>query len=204
MRAVALLLWVPGLCSAQGRGTVQITPVGGPYGSTVIVGSQICYVYEPPPTAACSTTSKYSPLFGARLTFWLARSFAVEGSYVGSAQSFDNPWFGSIRGIATFAPASRLRAYAVGGLALVGFHAERDGPKFLSTFLSWEPPDVGYGSMIGGVLGVGTYFQIAPWLGLRAEFERYLYSEDKLSGHRSGFMTLGLSYALRGGEGNHQ
>jgi opacity protein-like surface antigen len=193
--SVAMLLLAATLCAAQRRGTVQITPVGGPYGSTVPLSYPILCIDadNPPPTCY---ESKYSPLFGARMTFWVARSFGVEGSLLVSPQSFDNPGLGSIRGLATFAPASRLRAYAVGGLALVSFHADR-GPSFFASPAS----GVGYGSKLGGVLGVGTYFQIAPSLGLRAEYERYLYSEDQLSGHRNAFMTLGLSFALRGEEG---
>lgn len=178
--------------SAQSRGMVEFTPVGGPYqsehGVAVFVGCQVTKGTPGPCVYPYPSSGTKNPLiFGGRLTVWLAPPFALEGSLMGSPQSMETPVFASVRGVLKFAPRSRLSAYALGGPALVTFD---DAPL---TF--------------GGVLGVGASFHIVRSLALRAEFERYLYADDQwltdgyriFGEHKNTFMTLGLSVALRHG-----
>lgn len=188
-----LILLVATPSSAQSPGMVEFTPVAGPYNSKqseqsgpVFPG---CVRVKGAPTPTCYSPivpgAKTAPLLGGRVTVWLSRAFAVEGSLLGSPQAFDRPVFTSVRGVLSFAPHSRLWAYALAGPALV--HSA-DGP----------------GTDLGGVLGLGAHFRVAQSLSLRAEVERYIGATDQLDAHNNVFLTLGLSVGIRHGNRNEE
>ena len=178
-----VLLLVATPCSAQSPGAVEFTPVAGPYQSRESGVVPPCRFIKGAPNAYCDNEAPASKsatvaLVGGRVTVWLSRGVAVEGSLMGSPQAFTSPVFASARGVASFAPRSRLWAYFLAGPALV---YATDGS----------------GTDVGGVLGAGAHFRVAQSLSVRAEVERYLGAGDQLAAHSNAFLTLGLSVAMR-------
>jgi len=175
---VFAILAVP-RCAAQVRGTVEVSPLVGPYRYKQSYGCFFgCMTINGEPVEPCGCAPpgwKTTAVLGGRVTGWLSRSTALEGTLLCSPSSaVDNPVIGSARGLVRFAPHARLWAYAVGGPALVRFS---DGVSGGHTF------------HMGGV----------PSLGFRAEVERYLYSTEESQVHNTLFATFALSAAVRAG-----
>jgi hypothetical protein len=140
---------------------VELTPAGGPYTSHAAGYSSGCGGGTEKGTGLfipCPIEQKTTLLYGGRLTVWLGRSFAVEGSVAGSPEAEDTPVFASMRGVLTVAPRSRLSAHVLGGPALVAFHQ--------SSVTVGHPAYYRSPLTLAGVLGVGTYL-IGPSLALR-------------------------------------
>jgi hypothetical protein len=174
-------------CSAQARGTVEFTPVGDFYFPTQALQPLGSYCYlgfgtvldpcpQPPPATHLALAA------GGRVTAWLTRRVAVEGSleYSPSTRS-DNLIAGNMRVLIGLTRAGTTWWYLTGG------------PAFVSHTVT---------SSFGGVVGGGAHLRLGARLAMRAEFEEYRTVSAPPYSIRDYpqwdfFSSLGLSFALK-------
>ena len=183
----AMVLWVAATvlagarCSAQAWGTVEFSPVAGAYLSTAELPYGCFHVALPNPCTPPKQSTTVA--VGGRLTAWLSRGIAVEGSLWDSPSSPANVVAGSARLLLGLTPRSGTRVYIVGGPAFVRLF----GYDYASSIAGID---------LGSVVAVGAHVRVAPSLALRTELEQYVYSYAEHR-QRDLFLSLGLSLAPR-------
>jgi hypothetical protein len=183
-------------CSAQVRGTVEVSPIMGVYlpSGQLPPEPSACRCIKGAP-CSCDPTpqprEQHSAIaLGGRMTGWVNQRIAVEGSLWYSPSPITGPTTGGPAAIMTGNVRVLVRTGGAGTWAyLVG------GPTFVGRFGDAYGAGTGTGRF-GGVVGVGAHLRVARALAVRAEVEDYLYSVQRY--HQQGFsLSLGLSVASR-------
>lgn len=197
----ALILWTLGAIIAAPRSSAQVratvSPVVGVYLPNGRLPAEhpgyLCPKGVPCPYYDFPTGSpeQHSAVaFGGRVTAWVVKQVAVEGSLWYSPSSVT----GSTSGRSSTIIASDVRL-------LVGTRGRDDwayllaGPAFVARFGDAYTTTTGSGRL-GAVVGLGVDLRVARSLGIRAEAEQYLYSVQGY--HQQDFvLSVGLSVASR-------
>ena len=186
-RAVILCLIVATLaaplCSAQARGSVDLSPVVGFYFPTSLFQAGCLFEVD---GGACLPHQKTAVATGGRVTAWVNERVAVEGSLLYSPSTvLDDLVAGGVRVQLGLLRSSGAWVYVEGGPGLVS-HGRPGRERTAS---------------LGGLLGVGAHFRLLPWLAIRGDIEEYV-SSFRGSSQRGAtlqdlFVSMGLSVALR-------
>jgi hypothetical protein len=151
-----------------------------------------CPYYEYPTPGSPEQHSAVA--FGGRVTAWVAKRVAVEGSLLYSPSSVT----GSTSGQSSTMIASDVRVL-VGTRGRDAWAYLLAGPAFVARFGDAYASATGSGRL-GGVVGLGADLRVGRSLGIRAEAEQYLYSFQGY--HQQDFiLSVGLSVAPRIGSG---
>lgn len=167
-------------CVAQSRGTFEFSPVVGAY----LPHSQL---YQPPSmwcgelgVGGCAREANAAFAFGGRVTAWLDKRIAIEGSlWHAPATSSDNVFAGNVRVLWGVIGGGNMRAYVVGGPAFVRAQ---------------------HTTGLAGVIGAGAHFRVAPGIAIRTEIEEYRSSQGDPAAPVPQWdlmISLGLSFAFR-------
>ena len=166
-RGARLVAFGVAVATTPCAGQVEVTAYGGSYAPTAdaISGFSNAFTFPAQPYAAKQATS---PLVGGRVTEWLSRRLAVEGSvgYASSDLSGTSAYVvtGGVTLLLSVKPrAAGASVYVTGGVGAVahGGHAYLD----LVGTTGWSP-----------VVGVGARLRAGPSLAIRAGLEDYLFN----------------------------
>jgi len=188
---LALAILTPPPCSAQVKGTVELSSMVGIYRPSA-QSFTTPSIFLCPKGALCPNVSAQDHphsaiVFGGRVTGWISERVALEGSMSYSHGFVSTPTTPARASIVTTdvrvlvsTRGTRTWAYLAGGPAMVG----RFGDAFTTS------------TGRGGVVGVGAHLRVVRSLALRAEVEDYLYSLDG-NPQQDVSLSLGLSFTSR-------
>jgi hypothetical protein len=183
-------------CVAQSRGTFEFSPVvGANLPHSQLHRNTLCEWIESG-FAGCSREANIGFALGGRVTAWLAKRLAIEGSlWHASATSFlhdDDVLAGHVRVLWRVIGGGSMWAYVVGGPAFV--RQQTTTPAFVSQ----------HTTSLAGAIGAGAHLRVAPGIAIRTEVEEYYHSSQWVDFPFPAdpqwdlMMSLGLSFALKG------